>query len=149
MAGEPLSGLGRIIAVWQAYGGIVLRRLFSTFAQGWPGVGLLILRLSTCSAVVARGLHQLRTPQSVQSGLVELAATIAGALLCVGLWTPIAGCLVAAFALWALIIDSGDPWISILVGAMGAALAMIGPGVWSLDARLFGWKRILIQDRKD
>jgi uncharacterized membrane protein YphA (DoxX/SURF4 family) len=149
VAEKPLSGLGHIVAVWQAYGGIVLRRLFSTFAQGWPGVGLLILRLATCSAAVARGLHQLRTPQPVQSAVVELAATIAGALLCVGLWTPVAGCMVAAFALWALIVNSGDAWISILLGAMGAALAMIGPGVWSLDARLFGWRRILIQDRKD
>jgi uncharacterized membrane protein YphA (DoxX/SURF4 family) len=112
-------------------------------------VGLLILRLATCSAVVARGLHEFRTPQPVQPAILEVAAIIAGALLSVGLWTPIAGCLVAAFAVWALITSSGDPWISILLGAMGAALAMIGPGVWSLDARLFGWKRILIQDRKD
>ena len=25
---------------------------------------------------------------------------------------------------------------------MAGALAMLGPGRWSLDARLFGWKRI-------
>jgi putative oxidoreductase len=149
VAGEPLSGLGHIVAVWQAYGGIVLRRLFSTFAQGWPGAGLLILRLAACSAVISRGLREFRTPQPIQPALVEVAAIIAGALLSVGLWTPIAGCLVAAFALWALIINPGDPWSSILLLAMGAALAMIGPGVWSLDARLFGWRRILIRDRQE
>ena len=76
----------------------------------------------------------------------ELAATLASALLAVGLWTPVSGCLVAAFELWDLITKPSDYWSSILLAAMGVALAMIGPGVWSLDARLFGWRRIVIRD---
>jgi putative oxidoreductase len=72
---------------------------------------------------------------------------MAGALLCVGLWTPVSGCLVATFAFRALITKSGDPWSNILLAAMCVALAMIGPGAWSLDARLFGWRRIVIRDR--
>jgi hypothetical protein len=39
-----------------------------------------------------------------------------------------------------------DPSIYILLSSMGAALALLGPGAWSVDARLFGWKRINIQD---
>jgi putative oxidoreductase len=120
-----------------------LRRLFSTFAQGWPGAGLLILRLIACSAVVASGLDRLGVPQPGEPSVLQVAAITAGALLLVGLWTPVSGCLVAAFALWALIVKCGDPWSNILLAAMGGALSMIGPGVWSLDARLFGWKRIL------
>lgn len=50
-----------------------------------------------------------------------------------------AGCLVAVFALWNFLTESGDPWTGILLAAVGAALTMIGPGVWSVDARLFGW----------
>ena len=42
---------------------------------------------------------------------------------------------------------SHDPWIHILLGALGAALAMLGPGAWSVDARLFGRKRIQIPQR--
>ena len=106
------------------------------------------MRLVACSAVVARGLREMRAAQPVQPAILELAAIIAGALLSVGLLTPVSGCLVAAFALWALITKSGDPWSSILLAAVGVALAMIGPGVWSLDARLFGWRRILIRDRQ-
>jgi putative oxidoreductase len=124
-----------------------VRRLFSTFAPGWPGVGLLILRLVASSSMVARGLPGLRAAQALQPAILELAAVLAGAFLAVGLWTPVSGCLVAAFALWDLITKPGDHWSSILLGAMGVALAMIGPGVWSLDARLFGWSRIVIRDR--
>jgi hypothetical protein len=47
----------------------------------------------------------------------------------------ISGCLVVAFALWDLITKSDDHWSSIFLAAMGVALAMIGPGVWSLEAR--------------
>lgn len=145
---EAQRGIGRNVAVWQAYEGILVRRLFSTFAQGWPGAGLLILRLIACSAVVARGLRELTAVLPVQPAVLELTAIIAAVLLFVGLWTPVSGCVVAAFALWALISKSDDPWGSILLAATGVALAMIGPGVWSLDARLFGWRRILIRDRQ-
>ena len=125
-----------------------MRRLFSTFAPGWPGVGLLILRLVASSSMVARGLPGLRAAQqSLQPAILELAAVLAGAFLAVGLWTPVSGCLVAAFALWDLITKPGNHWSSILLGAMGVALAMIGPGIWSLDTRLFGWRRIVIRDR--
>ncbi|MGA3240472.1 MAG: hypothetical protein ABSG03_29710 [Bryobacteraceae bacterium] len=41
---------------------------------------------------------------------------------------------------------SGDPWIAVLQAALGAALAMIGPGAWSIDARLFGRKHIDLGD---
>ena len=111
-------------------------------------MGLLILRVVASSSIVAGGLAELREAQAVQPAILELAAIIAGALLSVGLWTPVSGCLVAAFALWPLVTNSGDPWSSILLAAIGVALAMIGPGVWSLDARLFGWSRILIRDRQ-
>jgi hypothetical protein len=33
-----------------------------------------------------------------------------------------------------------------MLAAVGAALAMVGPGVWSIDARLFGRKRIDIPE---
>ena len=115
---------------------VFLRRLFSTFAQGWPGAGLLILRLVACSSIVVRGLSELKAAQSVQFATMQLAAILAGALLVVGLWTPVSGCLVAALALWHLFAKSGDPWSCILVAAIGVALAMIGPGAWSLDSRL-------------
>lgn len=134
--------------VWHAQGGYFLRRLFSTFAEGWPGVGLLILRLVACSSIVVRGLSELKAAQSVQIAILQLAAILAGALLAIGLWTPVSGCLVAALALWHLFTKSVEPSSCILLAVIGVALAMIGPGVWSLDARLFGWRQFLIRDRQ-
>jgi hypothetical protein len=70
-------------------------------------------------------------------------------LLLAGLWTPIAGVLVALLALWQAFSHPGNPRSCIMLGTLGAALALLGPGGWSVDARLFGWKRIDIRDRKN
>jgi len=68
-----------------------------------------------------------------------------GLLLLVGLWTPVAGALVAVLQVWRLVEQQGDPFIHILLATLGGALALLGPGAWSIDARLFGWKRLDIR----
>jgi uncharacterized membrane protein YphA (DoxX/SURF4 family) len=72
----------------------------------------------------------------------------AGFLLIIGLWTPIAGTIVAFFEVWRIISQHGDLWTNVLLAGLGASLALIGPGHWSLDARLFGWKRIDVSTDK-
>jgi uncharacterized membrane protein YphA (DoxX/SURF4 family) len=49
---------------------------------------------------------------------------------------------VIAIAAWAFLIRHDNLYPAILLAAMGAALALVGPGALSLDARIFGWKRI-------
>jgi len=78
--------------------------------------------------------------------VLEIAA---GLLLLAGFWTPIAGVLLAVIEIWSAFTHPHDPWSYILLATLGAALAMLGPGAWSLDARLFGWKRIDIRDQKN
>jgi hypothetical protein len=79
-----------------------------------------------------------------------VSTLLAGAaiLLIVGLYTPIVGTLTALLESYRLVAISADLLVSLLIAASCAALAMLGPGLWSVDARLFGWKRIEPSPRK-
>ena len=72
----------------------------------------------------------------------------AGILLLAGLWTPIAGASVALTELWKMLMLPGDKPLWLMLATAGAALAMLGPGLWSIDARLYGWKRLEPTSRK-
>ena len=123
-----------------------MHRLFSTFARGWPGLGLLFMRLVGGTAFVTRAIAALQDgPPSVLIGAV--LAIGAGLLLLAGLWTPVAGSLVAALGVWFAFTRAEDPLASVLLATIGATLALVGPGAWSIDARLFGWKRIAVRHR--
>ena len=123
-----------------------MQRLFSTFADGWPGRGLLLLRLLTSFALIHFGIAGLREAPPLATAVLKIVGAGAGIFLLLGLWTPVAGALLAIVKAWIAFSryssHSGDPWIPIMFAALGAALAMVGPGAWSIDARLFGRKRI-------
>jgi putative oxidoreductase len=127
-----------------------VQRLFSTFANGWPGRGLLVLRLLTSVALLHFGIASLLEGAPLQILILHIIDIATGVLILVGLWTPLAGTLAMIVNLWIALTryfsHSGDPWIPVIEGALGAALAMIGPGAWSIDARLFGRKHIDLPD---
>jgi putative oxidoreductase len=128
-----------------------LQRLFSTFAGGWPGVGLLLLRLLTASAFIYFGIASELAAPPLRIVVLELIGVGAGLLLLVGLWTPAAGALGAIAKLWIAcsryFSHSGEPWFPIIHAVLGVILVMVGPGAWSIDARLFGRRRIDFPER--
>jgi putative oxidoreductase len=105
------------------------------------------MRLVAGSALIAHGTKIFRIGQPIESAILNILAIGVGALLVAGLWTPIAGSLVVILALWSTFAQKGNLCPGIFLATFGVALVLLGPGGWSVDARLFGWKRIDIQHR--
>ena len=124
-----------------------MQRLFSNFANGWLGIGLLLQRILTAILLIRFGIIGPTGTPLPASMIPEIIAACAGILLLVGLCTPVVGTLIAGIELWIAIARAGDPWISVVLATFGGTSAMIGPGAWSIDARLFGRKHIDLSDR--
>ena len=117
-----------------------MQRLFSSFADGWPGAGLLLLRMMAGGGLVYGGIASAwSAPHSAMLPSVLTAG--AGVLLGVGLYTPLAGIVAAIVEAWIAFSHPANLSSIGLIG-LGLSLAMIGPGAWSIDARLFGRKQI-------
>lgn len=102
-----------------------MQRLFVMFPDRGPGIGLLWLRLCLAAALCTSGPH---------AGGWSALCLLAAAMLMLGVLTPLA-VLLAAMGMFA----QQAPWPLV---ALPPALLMVGPGAYSLDARLFG-RRLL------
>ena len=116
-----------------------MQRLFSTFAGGWPGAGLLIQRLLVgaglvyCAAATAGGT--IAAPQVI--------GAVAGLLLIAGFWTPLAGVVAGCAEAWVAFSSPTHPGIPAVFAIFALTLALIGPGECSVDARLYGRKHFV------
>jgi hypothetical protein len=114
---------------------LFVQRFYYKSLRGWPAIGILLIRVAAAVTIAYR---------SPPAHVVEHAAAV---LLFGGLWTAAAATVVAAFECWRTVFDSGG-WVSLLLTAMTLAVALIGAGTWSLDARIVGWRRIDIPMQK-
>ena len=137
-------------------GAMALQRLFSAFPDRWPGLGLLLLRLVVGSSYLSRGVDHLLGGNSPTSGiwLTHLAEIAIGAALLLGLLTPIASLAATLLSLGFMpevfMMVAGTPLNARLSSidsiAVTVALALLGPGAFSVDAYLFGRREIIIPE---
>jgi hypothetical protein len=126
----------------------VLRRLYSTFAGGSPGIALLLMRLVIGAVLLWHAGPRLWSDPLLHNVIVYASLTLAALLLIPGLWTPVAGAVVAVIAISEILTTGEPPAGRLLAATIAGALTMLGPGRLSIDARLFGWKRIDVPVRK-
>src|SRR3569833_323330 len=124
-----------------------MQRLYTTFPNEWPGAGLLLLRLAEGVPSVVAGATQLLGSGAVLAAVPLIIDILSGLLLIAGLWTPIGAVLQAVVEFSNVLAGAG--YEHMVRGIIGLSIAMLGPGAWSVDARLFGRKRIDVTVLKD
>jgi putative oxidoreductase len=122
--------------------------LYSTFAMGLPGLGLLLIRLAVGGNAGVHGIGLLKSGLSSTSLAAAMFHLSLCAMVVVGLWTPVAGTMLALTALVDAYLHPELRECCVVVGIVAAAAALVGPGRWSVDAQLFGWRRLEIQELK-
>ena len=132
---------------------VLLHFLFSAFPGGLPGMSLLLMRAVLGIAMIIEGGNYLGEPAgTITTVMLGASALISGVLLLAGFFTPFAalvvgldivGVAVSAFPAAPLNPFNAQP---ALVFALTLVVAVIGvgPGRFSVDARVFGRREIII-----
>ena len=114
-----------------------LQKLFSAFPAGWPGVGLLLLRMLVSVTLIAQIVTQVRSSEiSAASWIVDAFVLFAAGCLLLGFVTPVVAVLIG--------LASVAVAFNLDIVVLSTAIALLGPGAFSIDARMFGRREILI-----
>ena len=110
---------------------------------------MLLLRSCLGIALIYFGMGGLAAdPSEPVTFAQNLLAAACGLFLLTGLWTPVMGALVALEEAWKVLSLhcplGQSALIHIFLAVLAVSVAMLGPGAWSIDARLFGRKRFVV-----
>lgn len=129
-------------------------QVFSMFPDGWPGAGLLLLRLATGAVLIAQSFAYFGDKRGLGFSGVTLAAIViaAGFSLLIGFLTrfvAFAAATIGVVGVFSWLPGSGvgplvTPTTAGLSVVIAVAVICLGPGALSLDARLFGRREIVI-----
>ena len=120
------------------------------FPQGGPGIGLLLLRIAAAGMFALNLTHQFNFSSNVLYWSVVLLITLISLALLLGFLTSILTIIACAAAVANLLLaDQPIDVVYILRILTSAALFFLGPGAYSVDARLFGLQVTVVPPRKD
>jgi putative oxidoreductase len=127
-----------------------VQRFFSPFASGRAGVGLLLLRVAAALTAMSCGVVRLTESPNGALDKVSAALSIASGLaVLVGLLTTGSAIILAVTIAWFWFpvhseARPQDLSAALLTIADGVTISLLGPGAFSVDARLFGPREIVI-----
>jgi uncharacterized membrane protein YphA (DoxX/SURF4 family) len=137
--------------------------LYSRFPAGRVGLALLLLRLVDGLGLVGEGIQLFtpagETPAAIGVQVLAVVLVASAIMLILGLRTALAGSAAAICTAGAALYGSRHinllgsdavAWLSLfaLVFVLSSALPLMGPGAYSLDARLSGWRTIRLSSGK-
>jgi uncharacterized membrane protein YphA (DoxX/SURF4 family) len=123
----------------------IVQRLFSMVPAGTAGAALLILRLSVVATFVVDGTAQWALVTSLWITLVLATLSL---FICLGIFTPYCSISCCLLQLFLLLATRGENrfQLAVSIGNSGV-LAGLGPGAYSIDARIFGRRRLTLPPR--
>jgi hypothetical protein len=122
-------------------------RLYSRFPGGSVGFGLLLLRLIVASWFFETGIPMFGASPVASCFALMLMST--ALLLVAGVGTSANASVGAVCSILLLLLGKRpDQWFPVLaLAALSSSLVLLGPGGYSLDARLSGWRTIKLSSR--
>jgi hypothetical protein len=120
-----------------------MQRLFGTFPNRRAGLALLILRLAVAAALVSGA----RLYPGPESELILALSRITAILIVVGWYTPLVAVSAALVSLCSFRVCR-EPALNVLMIAILVAIGLLGAGAYSVDARLYGRRRLVFGRRR-
>ena len=120
------------------------------FPHGGPGIGLVLLRTAAASMFVLNILHQFNFSSPALYWLVVSLIGLISLALVAGFLTPILATIACVASLANLFFaDQTFNLVYILRILTSAALVFLGPGAYSIDAKLFGLRVTVLPPRRN
>ena len=120
-----------------------LQKLFSAFPSSWPGIGLLLLRAFVAFTLLAQVVAYVTSSTVNAAGWIVVSLSlVSAACLLVGFMTPLVSIVVIIGAGAVAVFGQFQSSLEIIV--LTVAVALLGPGAFSLDSRMFGRREILV-----